>query len=287
MSCHSLYRSDALEISRCVGDASHRDPVEMRFSTYELHFQDDGAYFLHAGRETVLVDVHHVELRRAGTVQTYSRPVVSADRGTSVRFSQAVLGGIWASATDSSTNFTPNVVPLDWPGFLQLRGLRRALDEGIGIDSPEMQRRVLALVGRLLTTARVRARGEALFPRPSSRRRQAVERAKAFLVEHSDARPSLADVAARAEYAPHHFARIFREVTGQSVHRYLTGLRLRQAAVRLDDGAHNFASLALELGFSSQSHFTTAFRAHFGCAPGTYVRRPLAIPLDGRPGGIR
>jgi AraC-like DNA-binding protein len=84
----------------------------------------------------------------------------------------------------------------------------------------------------------------------------------------------LAEAAEAVEYAPHHFALIFSDHTGLSVHQYLNELRLRQAAVRLDDGADNLTSLALDLGFSSQSHFTTAFRARFGCTPGIYRIRP-------------
>ena len=43
-------------------------------------------------------------------------------------------------------------------------------------------------------------------------------------------------------------------------------LRLRAALERIADG-EDVATLALALGFSSHSHFTSAFRRAFGVAP--------------------
>jgi AraC-like DNA-binding protein len=51
------------------------------------------------------------------------------------------------------------------------------------------------------------------------------------------------------------------------LYRYLTRLRLRAALERLADGARDLTALALELGFSSHSHFADAFRREFGRTP--------------------
>ena len=56
------------------------------------------------------------------------------------------------------------------------------------------------------------------------------------------------------------------------VHRYLTLLRLRASLDRLAGGENNLTALALELGFSSHSHFADAFRREFGRTPSD-VRR--------------
>jgi AraC-like DNA-binding protein len=60
---------------------------------------------------------------------------------------------------------------------------------------------------------------------------------------------------------------VFQERTGVPVHRYLTLLRLRASLERLAEGASDLTELALELGFSSHSHFTDAFRREFGFSP--------------------
>ena len=275
MSCHSLYRSPALEITSCVGDASRRQPKPMHFSSFEVHFQDDGAYTLHESGRALLVDVHHVEVRRAGTTCTYSRPVVSADRGTSIRFSSGIADALRPRDGDTPIEFPSGVVRLGPHGFAALRALRRAIDDCPANGAMEVERRAVALLGDVVRAAarRVTIADNPRRPATSVRHRDAVEHAKAFLAERFHERPTLPAAARLVDYAPHHLERIFRAHTGLSVHRYLTELRLRQAAARLDEGAENLSSLALDLGFSSQSHFTTAFHARFGCSPGAYRSR--------------
>jgi AraC-like DNA-binding protein len=51
-------------------------------------------------------------------------------------------------------------------------------------------------------------------------------------------------------------------------------LRLQHAAFALAEGANDLSRLALDLGFSSHSHFAQAFRAHFGATPSQF-RRPV------------
>lgn len=63
-----------------------------------------------------------------------------------------------------------------------------------------------------------------------------------------------------------HLARVFRRATGHSLHAYRMELRLRAALERLADG-DDVATLALSLGFSSHSHFTSTFRRAFGVTP--------------------
>lgn len=51
------------------------------------------------------------------------------------------------------------------------------------------------------------------------------------------------------------------------IHCYLNGLRLRAALELVVEGTGDLGELALELGFSSHSHFTAAFRKEFGMSP--------------------
>ncbi|PYV34292.1 MAG: hypothetical protein DMG09_21190, partial [Acidobacteria bacterium] len=124
---------------------------------------------------------------------------------------------------------------------------------------------------------------EAAFARqglPRKRRRNGTdadhavraEAAKTYLASRLCERITLDDVA-RAVYAsPFHLARVFQQRTGVPVHRYLTRLRLRASLERLADGVNDLTALALELGFSSHSHFADTFRREFGRTP-SEVRR--------------
>lgn len=75
--------------------------------------------------------------------------------------------------------------------------------------------------------------------------------------------------------SPFHLARVFRRVTGRSLHGFRTSLRLRAAIEHLlDGGTDDLTRLALELGFSSHSHFSAAFRAAYGMSPSSLTRLP-------------
>jgi len=248
----------------------------MHFASSELHFQDDGAYTLHEAGRAVLIDAHHVELRRAGTTLTYSRPVVSADRGMSIRLSPALVDALLPrNGGGGRVEFPSGVLRLGSSGFVELRALRRAIDDPSTNAAEQIEQRAIALLAGILGAVlrRPSVAGARRRLTTSARHIEAVERAKEFLAERIHEQPTLLAAAKTAAYAPHHLERIFRAETGLSVHQYLNELRLRQAAVRLDEGAGNLSRLALDLGFSSQSHFTTAFRARFGCAPGAYRPR--------------
>jgi AraC family transcriptional regulator len=59
---------------------------------------------------------------------------------------------------------------------------------------------------------------------------------------------------------------------GVSLRRYVNQLRLARALIELRS-VDDLTRLALELGFSSHSHFTLAFRRAFGCTPSQFRGR--------------
>jgi AraC-like DNA-binding protein len=101
-----------------------------------------------------------------------------------------------------------------------------------------------------------------------------VEAVKTFLAARLTERVTLDDVARAVHVSPFHLARIFQQQTGVPVHRYLTQLRLRASLERLSD---DLTVVALELGFSSHSHFTDAFRREFGVSPSEMRHRSTRI----------
>lgn len=61
--------------------------------------------------------------------------------------------------------------------------------------------------------------------------------------------------------------RAFRRSTGSSIHAHLVTVRLRASLERIEPVHADLAAVALDLGFSSHSHFTLAFRRSFGMPP--------------------
>lgn len=86
---------------------------------------------------------------------------------------------------------------------------------------------------------------------------------------------SLTSIAAQLDISPAYLTDRFRRHEGISIARYQRRLRLSRALLELPH-TEDIAALALELGFSSHAHFSTAFRATYGEAPSTYRRRSRA-----------
>jgi AraC-like DNA-binding protein len=80
-------------------------------------------------------------------------------------------------------------------------------------------------------------------------------------------RLTLARIARALDCSVFHLCRSFRRATGLTLHRYQDAVRLRLALERLGDGERDLSRLALDLGYSSHSHFSAAFRQSFRVAP--------------------
>lgn len=103
-----------------------------------------------------------------------------------------------------------------------------------------------------------------------------VARVKDMLAQASGLKVSLGDLARAVGSSPSHLAAIFKKAEHTTIHRYLVDLRLRRAASLLW-GCDDLTTLALNLGFASQSHFSNAFRRWAGCPPGQYRARLRAL----------
>ncbi len=94
-----------------------------------------------------------------------------------------------------------------------------------------------------------------------------VETVKEALARHPSAATSLNDLATYTGVSPFYLARTFRREAGLPIHQYLLRLRLGTALERMSDPSIRLSAIALDAGFSSPSHFTSAFRKTFGMAP--------------------
>ena len=72
--------------------------------------------------------------------------------------------------------------------------------------------------------------------------------------------------------SPGHFLTSFRESFGQTPHQYLLMLRLNEAERRLQETDESLADIADKIGFSSQSHMTTALKKNRSTTPGELRR---------------
>lgn len=99
--------------------------------------------------------------------------------------------------------------------------------------------------------------------------RGAIER----LRSDSDADVSLSALASDAGLSRFHFCRAFKESTGLSPHAWLRQHRLEQAMNILRETDDSIVSVAVALGYSSQTAFAAAFRKLTGETPSDWRRR--------------
>lgn len=104
--------------------------------------------------------------------------------------------------------------------------------------------------------------------------RERVQKVMAVLKENLAGPPSLEEIGRRVGCSHFHLSRIFSEEMGRGIFQHLRELRLERAAALLCEGEMKITQIALEVGYASPSHFTTAFREVFGCCPGLYPLRP-------------
>jgi len=84
--------------------------------------------------------------------------------------------------------------------------------------------------------------------------------------------PSIADLALIAGVHPTHLLRTFRRHHGVTISNYVRQRRVQRARVQVANGDRPLSVIALDAGFSDQSHFTRVFRQAFGETPGQYAR---------------
>jgi AraC family transcriptional regulator len=101
-----------------------------------------------------------------------------------------------------------------------------------------------------------------------------VDRAELVLTSDLGRRWTLAEIAAEVASSPVYLTQVFQQVEGVPLYRYHMRLRLARA---LDLLAHysDLTSLSLDLGFSSHSHFTTAFSQAYGRTPSEFRQAAL------------
>ncbi|WP_317112202.1 AraC family transcriptional regulator [Chroococcidiopsis sp. SAG 2025] len=78
---------------------------------------------------------------------------------------------------------------------------------------------------------------------------------------------SLAELANVVNITPTYFANLFKQAIGISPHQYVIQQRVEQAKVMLSKTDLAIADIALQVGFSSQSHLTQQFKRITGMTP--------------------
>ena len=204
--------------------------------------------------------------------QQYERRAISADGDRCDWFavSANVLRGALAAydpaAADEERPIRFTHVRSDADTYLDQRRVFADALNTRGAEPLDIEERVVALLDRVLSQAYDARRG--LAPAGSdARAADLADAAKRWVAPRVAQRLTLTRIAAAVGVSPFHLCRAFRRATGTTLHAYRDEVRLRLGLERLERGESDLTRLALDLGYSSHSHFTAAFRASFHTAP--------------------
>jgi AraC family transcriptional regulator len=262
----------ALRNIRCSGACRHRGAEECASITH-LVFPYRGVYMRHAGSDQAVADANHVLFFNAGEGYQVSHPIGGGDASLSLVLSEPVLREVAPSSLlndGEKLGFRRQHHRIDPRAQALVALLRHGLHNG-AIEPLEAEGLVLTLVCRSLGP---RTSHE---PGATRARRRLADRVKVLLASDLSRRWTLADIAAEIRGSPVYLTQVFQQTEGIPLYRYQLRLRLARAldlVAQYDD----LSALAAELGFSSHSHFTAAFRSAYGRSPTAFQQSARRCP---------
>jgi len=249
------------------GDASWRETNRIGDRAH-LVFPRRSVLIRQLGREPVLATANHTMLYNAD--QRYRRELHHelGDDSVFVELPEETLEQLAGDGRLHGTH-----VPAGRRTYLLQHLLVRQL-RGHICDELEAEELTSRLVLSALASDIVRR--DRARKRTSADHRGLAEAAKSEIAADLAVRRSLGELARTLHTSPFHLARVFRAETGFTLAGYRQALRLRAALERLPGNDRDLSALALELGFSSHSHFTATFTREYGVPPSA-VKDPRRI----------
>jgi AraC-like DNA-binding protein len=251
----------------CRGTCRHRSAEECASHTHFV-FPYRGVYLRHVGSDLAVADANHVLLFNEGQGYQVSHPVSGGDASLVLSVADETLRELAPRhlvCDDAPFTFNQQHLRIDARAQALVMLLKHSLQTGT-IESLEAEGLSLTLVSRAIGPRTSRASGATLA------RKRLVDRVKVLLASDLSRRWTLADIAREIRGSPVYLTQVFQQVEGMPLYRYHLRLRLARAldliAVRED-----LSALAQDLGFSSHSHFSAAFKQAYGVSPAGFRAR--------------
>jgi AraC family transcriptional regulator len=273
-----VFESTLVRIGRWRCPANHPQFVDSGPTSEAFFvFPREGVWIAHHGREPFVADANTVTYYNAG--QTFRRRKLSA-RGDQCEWFAVSPEAI----ADTLSAFEPAAIdrphapfpfthgPSNADSYLRQRMVFQHVSNESNPDRLFVEEAVLSILGDVTALAYAHD-----GPRGRTRPRrdvELIEAARDVIARRFKDNLSLSEIAREVGSSVFHLARIFKVRTGFSLHTYRTQLRLRAALERLREPGLDLIDIALDLGFSSHSHFTETFRRSFGKTPSA-VRESL------------
>jgi AraC-like DNA-binding protein len=250
----------------CSGECRHKSAEECAGFTH-LVFPYRGVYVRHLARGDAVAEANQVLFFNTGESYRVSHPVAGGDASLDLVIDAPLLAELAPKGRlreGERPAFRRQRLRIDPRTQAVVALLRHSLRRGAA-ETLEAETLALTLVRRALGERTSHAAGA------SSGRQKLVDRAKLVLSADLARRWTLAEIAAEVGVSPVYLTQVFRQVEAMPLYRYQLRLRLARALDllgRYDD----LTALGLDLGFSSHSHFSSAFRQAYGRTPAEFQR---------------
>jgi AraC family transcriptional regulator len=253
----------------CRGLCRHKSAEEYATATH-LVFPYRGAYVRHLGQDEAVAEANQVLFFNQNDGYQVSHPNTGGDSCLTLQVDEELLRELTPKELlrDSPTvAFRQQRMPIDPRAQALVALLRHSLDKGVA-EPLEAESLALTLVRRTLRPQAVRA------PANSPARQRLVDRAKLLLTSDLSRRWTLAEIAAEVGGSAVYLTQVFQQIEGMPLYRYQLNLRLARALDLMAE-YDDLTALGLEIGFSSHSHFTSAFQRTYGRSPSEFRRFAL------------
>jgi AraC-like DNA-binding protein len=249
----------------CQG--SHRQQSEEECATAtQLVFPYRGVYIRHLGHGQAVAEANQVLFFNAHEGYRVSHPVPGGDASLTLAVNGPLLRELAPPRTvlhdGAATAFRQQRLRIDPRAQALVALLRHSLRQNIA-DSLEAESLALTLVHRALGPRTAHSAGASVA------RQRLVDRVKLVLASDPARRWTLAEIAAEVRGSPVYLTQVFQQVEGLPLYRYQLRLRLARA-LHLLAQYDDLTALSGDLGFSSHSHFSAAFREAYGRSPSAF-----------------
>jgi AraC family transcriptional regulator len=268
----SLLRSPAVIIrdTYCRGTCRHQSAEECTTTT-QLVFPYRGVYVRHVGLDQTVAEANQVLFFNAFEGYRISHPVPCGDASLTLVISEAMLRELAPTSLmrgGANLLFRRPRLRIDARTQALVALLRHSLRQKIA-EPLEAESLSLTLIQRALGPRTTHA------PGATYGRQRLVDRVKLVLASDLARRWTLAEIAAEVRGSPVYLTQVFQQVEGLPLYRYQLRLRLARA---LDLLGHydDLTDISHDLGFSSHSHFSAAFREAYGRSPSEFRRSALS-----------
>lgn len=109
---------------------------------------------------------------------------------------------------------------------------------------------------------------------------QRINRVLNYIQENRKDELSLEKLAGIACFSPYHFHRIFTAFVGETLHEYITRIRLEYSTHQLCYTNKDVADIGFDAGYETPSAYSRTFKKHFGESPSSFRKKKSAVLIN-------